>query len=514
MKKSIITILLAVFFTLTAVHSWEGAGVVAPEGELPVTGFYVATDTFPRNTVVDITNIETGKSTRAIVANRLDSPDILAIISREAAELIGMRAGSVTRIRMVQPSEPIAATRFFENAASGIPEYSSGNVLTEELYRDDRYRLVSQPEPDAAPVEIKPPSYVLEQEWRTRDVIVDFPNSDYRPPIMAFTPFEKVTGILPEVKPEEIAESLPEESIYEDEPTEITEAFAEEEVEEEPAEIAEVIPYIEEFVYEDRPEEIAEAFAEEGIEEEPEEIAEALTEEESLESPYVLSQAEEKPPVSSYEINPDDIIPGIRLPEPEWAPEPSAIAAETPPEILPETPPVIAETPPEVLPETPPVIVETPPEVLPETPPVLVETSQEVLPETPSVIAETPPEVLPEIPSVIVLPETPPVVVETPPATVPPQVTTPVIPVTTFSVKTITELDWNRYYVQIAAFDNPQSVENALKQINRSYEPVIYKDSGIWYRILIGPLNQGESAAVLQRFKSIGYNDAFIRYRS
>jgi len=37
-------------------------------------------------------------------------------------------------------------------------------------------------------------------------------------------------------------------------------------------------------------------------------------------------------------------------------------------------------------------------------------------------------------------------------------------------------------------------------------------DTNPMFRILLGPLNQGESGAMLQRFKSIGYSDAFIRY--
>jgi cell division protein FtsN len=78
-----------------------------------------------------------------------------------------------------------------------------------------------------------------------------------------------------------------------------------------------------------------------------------------------------------------------------------------------------------------------------------------------------------------------------------------------FSVRT--QLDRGWYYVQIAAFDSPEAVENALMKIDHSYLPVVYKGNDIWYRILLGPLNQGESAAVLQRFRSIGYTDAFIR---
>jgi len=66
--------------------------------------------------------------------------------------------------------------------------------------------------------------------------------------------------------------------------------------------------------------------------------------------------------------------------------------------------------------------------------------------------------------------------------------------------------------VQIASFDNIESVENALRQIDSRYSPVIYMANNTTYCVLLGPLNQGESAAILQRFKSIGYKKAFIRH--
>jgi len=64
--------------------------------------------------------------------------------------------------------------------------------------------------------------------------------------------------------------------------------------------------------------------------------------------------------------------------------------------------------------------------------------------------------------------------------------------------------------VQVAAL-SADMVESILMQIDRSFAPVVFKGVDDVYRILIGPLNQGESAAILVRFKSIGYKDAFVR---
>ena len=83
----------------------------------------------------------------------------------------------------------------------------------------------------------------------------------------------------------------------------------------------------------------------------------------------------------------------------------------------------------------------------------------------------------------------------------------------TFSLRTISTLDRGQYYVQIAALP-VELLENTIRQFDPqflSFNPVIFRDRDNLYRILIGPLNQGESAAVLARFRSIGYNDAFVR---
>jgi cell division protein FtsN len=387
MKKRILFCFIASLIIFINAEPWEGTGAVAPGNELPITGYYIATDSFPGNTVVDITNIETGKSTRVMVANRLGKPDFLAIVSRQAAELIGMRDGSVTSIRMVQVTEPFASTDLSKRLATDIPAYNSIDMLTEELYNRDAYRLAQRSEPEES-VAQTPPSYILEPEWRTRDVIVDLLHPDN---LSAIVPIEK--------KPEEIVETPPEEG---GEPVEIVKAEETEEFEE----IVEVLPEEDE-----EPVEIVEA-------EETEEFEEIVEEISEKESPLVLVPAEERPPESLYGINPEDIIPGIKPPETEAA-------------------------------------VET---LVDENPPQIVVTEQ------------------------------------------------------MFSVPRITELDRGKFYVQIAAFDSAKSVEDALKQIDLNYQPVIYKDGDVWYRILLGPLNQGESAALLQRFKSIGYSDAFVRH--
>lgn len=86
-----------------------------------------------------------------------------------------------------------------------------------------------------------------------------------------------------------------------------------------------------------------------------------------------------------------------------------------------------------------------------------------------------------------------------------------------FSVPLITTLEKGKYYVQLAALSKSELVEPELSKIGKSY-PLAIQTIGSQdhplYRILLGPINRGESGALLQRFKGIGYADAFVRQGS
>jgi hypothetical protein len=464
-KKLVVCIIIALCLFVSA-SPWEGAAVTAPEGELPGNGRYIATNSFPRNTVVDIVNIETNKSTRVIVASGLDSPGLLAIVSREAAELIGMRAGSVSRIRMTQPTDPVAYARFTESLSSGIPDYDSGNVITGEYYEE----FINPAVPtgatpfDAAPTDATPaealppvntspsfpaipdtgfPSYVLEPEWsgaksgtRSARDIEDLPlyiaqekeieESEPSPinkpeeiaetePVKAQEIPEKTAEYFPEDDYEEIAEYYyPEDVYYEDD-------FFEE-----PEEIAESVEIFDdyeiddyEYDYFDGPEEIAESVEifddyeigdyEYDYFDGPEEITDVHPTE------YNIVPTDERPPLRPsdiYGIDPESIISGVtRAAEPEKADNPAA------------------------------------------------------------------------------KPD---------------------------SGSRINGLFHGSYYVQLAAYDSAETAESIKNRIDQHkelsvYEPFVYETGDRRYCVLLKPMNQGESAAVLARFKSIGYKEAFVR---
>jgi cell division septation protein DedD len=84
-----------------------------------------------------------------------------------------------------------------------------------------------------------------------------------------------------------------------------------------------------------------------------------------------------------------------------------------------------------------------------------------------------------------------------------------------FQVPLISRLEPNKWYVQVGVYTRPDYVEDEINRIGSGYPLAIQNvgtDTNPLFRVLLGPLNQGESSAMLKRFQSIGYTDAFVRY--
>ncbi len=409
---------------------WEGAGTISPSGLLPEEGYYAATNSFPRNTVVDITNLETRKTIRVIVAAGLDSPGLLAMVSRDAANAIGLTSTAIGRIRMSMPNDPIAFSRFSEDLSpSGDPDH-------------DPRAAVSQHTGSANPPGSGDASAFKDDFYSSNNKVVDIPET-YSPSALNGVD-DSVTAVTPPhsvwIYPEEIDETLNGSGtaaetviIGEEIPEGITE-------------------YPEFFVWESAGD--SQAHADEDFPEEslsPDHALALDSLEPELEPPALhgtgetitLIPADERPPeVTIYDILPEDA---------EINPLPDAILSETAP------------------------------------------AGDVYIPEDHFINPVNP------------------VVEGIPPYTS----NTPVPP--TFSVPMIYNLERGKYYLQLGAFSKTDSVEQVITNVGKSY-PLSVQPAGTTsspvYRVLLGPVNLGESAALLQRFKTIGYKDAFIRQES
>jgi hypothetical protein len=101
-KFDLIAILLAValMVPVAAQNQWEGTAVVGRYGEFPPGGLYAASNTFPLNSMVSVTNTRNGKSARLIVVKTVDDPGIFLLLSESAAYELGVTSGSTVGVRV------------------------------------------------------------------------------------------------------------------------------------------------------------------------------------------------------------------------------------------------------------------------------------------------------------------------------------------------------------------------------------------------------------------------------
>jgi hypothetical protein len=415
MQSKITVISVLALFTLTGAMVWEGAAAVAPGGGLPETGFFVATNSFPTNTAVEITNLENGKTTRAIVFSGLDTPGLLAIISTNAAEMINLSARSIATIRLSQVSDA-AAVRSSAGMRGANSEYR-GTSMNETVFPPRIMPEATGGDTNAILIDRQISGYAPEIEWADDHEIVDLP--EYRPPHTNPPENAFIESIPPQVNTEISAEA-PRENRY-------------------------VMP--EEYFIAGIP---------------------------------PLDDYDPVPPVR-YEMPEEYFIAGIP-PLDDYVPAPPPAEAVIDEDLFIHSFEQIAMI----------AMMEEKAEEVAE--PVINESD----------IIDT--YYTGKVPKIADTRESlridDPVDSATPPA------------VSLFSVPVVDTLDRGKYYVQIGVVAGTELVKKELSRINGLYPLVIQNtgsDDSPMYRILLGPLNQGESGAVLQRFKNNGYADAFIR---
>jgi hypothetical protein len=487
-KKGALFCIAAALVTLINASVWEGAASGSPGADLPETGYYVATNSFPRNTVVDITNLENGKTVRAVVSASLDNPGLLAVLSRDAAGAIGLPGRSIGRVRMSQPADPVAFSRFTEGlSSSGDPDYDpsafvAANGINPELLPDEESAAPAVQAPAVSGVEEAPPE--------TGAVVIagtgDFPE------VAAGTELPETvadTGDLPEAAAEinDTAEAI---SPAED-----------------PVVTAESFNAAEPSIPEEETAAVSDKTGDESLED---------TTVADLPEPYVPPASPKPDAGISPETNPELVwIPleereGEELIEPK--PEDRAevtdiLAADTgEPEGLAGTGDIVE--PGEALAEDTPGPVQGV-ENFPDDYELTLAPAEDRPPESSDTLIPAD-QIFPPAAETETAMTPPPIEIEG--EALPPPGPAESAEDRGFPVPVITKLEEGKYYLQLAASRNQDAVKTELAKIGE-YVPVtiqVNEMESYPYRILVGPVNQGESRALLQRFKGT-YQDAFVR---
>ncbi len=483
MKRSMLS---AVFFVVCLVLPlssawavWEGNAGIAAASEFSSSGLFAKSDMFPRNTLVEIQNLETGKKVRMVITGSAGVPGLVVLVSPEAATALNIKPGTLTRVRISVPSAVA------EKPALGT--VSSGSALKNN-------------DPDSNP----------EAAARTANLAV--------------------RETLPEVNAETIETVVPDAPVSREEFVATTGS----EIDSSP-EIAEIAEIPEPVVVAEPP-----------VVPDAEEPVVAFASDEAPSAPAVSSFA------SSYSNEPELVIPsngtdtlatadseiGDATERTEADPLPEAAVPESP-EIAasPDTPPSVPEVASVQEPSAPELPAEEPVSVVAE---ISLEPAEQIIPRA------TVPEIAP-VPVVPPISDT-----RKEPATVPSEPVPASIPVvgsivppsqnneapvpagasdipeTARDPSTVVSTDFGgkqeipfadqlekgSYYIQIASYSEEKNVRTIVDNYGSVYPLAVQKTdgkNGFVLKVYVGPVNKDEYGAVLERFRLLGFRDAFAR---
>jgi len=442
-------ILLLVSGSLFSQSEWEGTTAMGRYGEFPSSGLYGASNSFPRNTLVEVENLETGMTATVLIVDRLDDPGLFLLLSREAAENLGIEDDQIVRSR-VQLADNSRRLSLEDTDRPYHPDPDINPGAEEELSFLDRYTTI-EPEAEPAPVPPAPPA--------------------------------ALTVVPPE--PEESAETeeapaLPEtEAVPEPPPAVVADISVEPEPEPEAAELTETS----ELDEGPRVEELVASAPEEAVPDLP--LAEPELKEQTLavgitDNLYGAAPGKEELSVGELPVPPEAaereaaIAEQFPLPQPPYNGEDERFVAAVPRLI--EEPRLEAE--------------EEPAEEE-----IAAAPAGEEVPEGETVVTLEPAEDRPPEPSEdeedLALAE-------------PEETGTAEVPVAL-------DVEPDALYLQLGVYTSPVSAESTASRFKGTYPVLVLNQDNAYYKVLVGPLSPDESGALLMNFKARGFRDAFIR---
>ncbi len=118
-------LLLALPLALGAADQvWEGNAAIVRKGEFGAPGFFAASDSFPKNTLLEVENPQNGKTVRVTVVERANGRgNVFLLLSEQAAAALGFSASDVIRVR-----SRVVATAGTTRAGAGFEDQAADFV--------------------------------------------------------------------------------------------------------------------------------------------------------------------------------------------------------------------------------------------------------------------------------------------------------------------------------------------------------------------------------------------------
>lgn len=477
-KKVLFSLIFIISFScIWAV--WEGNGGIGSSTDFPAEGLFVRSDMFPKHTLLEITNLEKSIKARAVVIGPSGIPGLLLSLSPELGEKLKVPKGKVIRIRVITPS-PVN-----EEGDDG-KSISAAGPESQDLDTNPALFVASHsdlPDANLKKEEAKPVSENTAGDTILYDEIKN-PVDDTPPePAEEVPAEEEVPNVEAIVEPaaEESVEPVsivPAEEVKEPEP-EVEPIKEVEKVEEKPAEDSSLM-YAPETVAP-----ITETYMEPAKENPPatvDSIKEPEAEKEAAPAPVSEISEPQEPEQPKEEIEDVEVVDPVVEPVDEAPAEEKKV--ETVASVTPKNEPIAdkKEEAPAPIEETPAPVEETPVEETPAEEPEDSGTYEETDSDIYTAADEKP-----EEESAVSVNEIKPV---------------------------SSKLEKGKTYVQIVIYDDKYNRDDVLKKYGKKYPMVVEErlvKNNTRYTIFVGPLKPDETGAVLERFKQLGFKDAFLK---
>ena len=236
---------------------WSGSAAVGQNGEFPDGGSYASSNSFPKNTLIELTNLENGKNTTVAIITRLDNPALFLLISKDAADKLGIQPGDIAQVRATHAqADTLVRSATEDRAYSRDPDINPAAVVTNEteksidtiilspepaLFFDEPLVDESEKNPTEDPVTEPEAEVAIEEDSIEAAVALEEPEV-----IIEEDPVDAVAVLEepePESEPEPEPEPDPDEAVAEsaEEPIEVAAAEAPKEPEAETQEPEDVI---------------------------------------------------------------------------------------------------------------------------------------------------------------------------------------------------------------------------------------------------------------------------------
>ena len=506
--------------------SLDGRAVVVDKGVFP-QGLFAKTVGYLPGDIISVTNIAGDATVDILVIGALDPSEGVAImLSPEAAEAMGIDSSANNIVKITKRSgqddqvfgnaviskssaeiddfddeefESIGAEQnsdAFDNTENEEPEEFEEEAAEEETFEEAAEDETEVPETEIAEeteeepevpeaVEEAEEEEAFEEEVIEEEETADEEFEEEETPVEDAEE-ENEEEAFEDETPDAIEEAAEEETFEEDKLDELPaeEESEEESVEEEPEEFEEEAAEPEEFEEETAEEETVE----EDIPEEEESLEEeAFDEEAPADIPEETTEAEDDVPAAeAFEADELDNLPAETEAEPE-----TEVSEETIEENETDEYEAIVLVPADANPpeneedEVEDVISEDD-----------IDAIDEEITLTP-LVEETPAE--PEEPKPEPEPE-------------PEQEPKAVTSYDKYMVPSLKNLESGKYYIQIAVYSSEDNILDVINKYGTNYPiTIVPMAGGSSKQILIGPVTMDEYKVVLERFKSYGFKDAFLR---